>query len=51
VYVKENFKWDIRERFKKYNKNHWIWSDQDLIDYGNFTVLKLEVYGNSYYYN
>lgn len=48
VEVKEIFEWDIRERSKKYNKDYWKWTNDDLTKYGKLTVTKYTIFGNDY---
>lgn len=46
VYVKEKFEWDVLNRDKRLNEPYWLWTEGDLIKYGNLTVLKFSVYGD-----
>lgn len=48
VQVKEKFVWDVLNRDKRLNEPYWLWTEGDLIKYGNLTVLKFSVYGDDF---
>ena len=43
VYVKERFTWDLQTR---QNGKEFLWTNEDLVKYGNLTVIDIRVYGD-----